>query len=62
MVDARSILTPIILTLSEAGAEFAGPFLCMVHDDDYLIFGCVTDDYFIFGHVTFDAQNLTLLI
>ena len=56
MVDARSILMPIILTLTEAGAEFAGPFLhvavCMVHDDDY----------FIFGRVTFDAQNLNLHI
>ena len=41
MIDARSILMPIILTLTEAGAEFAGPFLhvavCMVHDDDYFI-------------------------
>ena len=42
--------------MTEAGAEFAGPFLHVV------VYMVHYDAYFIFGRVTFDAQNLTLHI
>jgi hypothetical protein len=48
--------------LTEAGAESAGPFLhvavFVVHDDDYLVFGCVTFDALIFDAITIDTLNI----